>query len=193
MTTGLTADLVVSRLLDEADPDYTSPVGIKQALMRASGEGTVKGESIYGYYAVIAERLGSRSKKKVDRNTYLERNEDGSISLRFHQTQVLTFHSDGRMTTNLEGGGYEWEYNYGRRDRFSVHRDWYTLTTLQRMNDYMPPGYSLRGYFPRRSSDKEVRWFWNISGAPREYPFRSGDWVSGDGVVHLQVQHELPQ
>src|SRR6185295_6512154 len=50
----------------------------------------------YEYYN---SRLTGRCKnqRKLENNTYLIRNCDGSISVRLHATDILTFYPDGRV------------------------------------------------------------------------------------------------
>lgn len=53
-----------------------------------------------------------------ERGTAVERLNDHTIALRYHGTNVVTWHSDGAITLNTGG--------------------WYTVTTKKRMNDYSP-------------------------------------------------------
>lgn len=69
-------------------------------------------------YTTANTKLGSRDSRKVGNNTYLQRRGDGSIALKLHATDVLTFHADGR--TVYQSGGY------------------LTVTTKARMNEYGP-------------------------------------------------------
>lgn len=56
-----------------------------------------------------------KDRRKVDNNTYAERRTDGSIAIRLHATDVVTFRQDG--STVLESGG------------------WLTVTTKDRINN----------------------------------------------------------
>ena len=69
----------------------------------------------------------SKESRKLCNNTYLQRREDGSIAVRLHQTDVVTFNQDG--STVLISGG------------------WRTVTTKDRINSYLPFGqiWSTRG------------------------------------------------
>jgi hypothetical protein len=77
-----------------------------------------------------------RESRKVGNNTYLHRRPqypnhtddhkaDDAVALRLHNTDVLTWYSDGRI--ELNNGGYP------------------TRTTHDRMNQYLPPGYRVSG------------------------------------------------
>ena len=67
-------------------------------------------------YTTANAKLGTRDSRKLGNNTYLQRREDGSIAVKFHLTDVLAFHADGR--TVYQSGG------------------WRTVTTKARMNAY---------------------------------------------------------
>lgn len=68
------------------------------------------------------------ARRKLMNNTYLERQEDGSIAVKLHNTDVVTYRQNGDIM--LDSGG------------------WLTVTTKGRMNEYGPQGwrvYSQRG------------------------------------------------
>lgn len=69
-------------------------------------------------YQEAQERLGGRDSRKLENNTYLKRRADGSMAVVLHQTDVVTYHPDGRIT--LDSGG------------------WRTMTTKDRINKYAP-------------------------------------------------------
>jgi|CXWL01.1.fsa_nt_gi hypothetical protein len=62
--------------------------------------------------------LKGRPSRKLENNTWLETRPDGSIAVRLHSTDVVTYHRDGR--TALNSGG------------------WQTATTKDRINKYSP-------------------------------------------------------
>jgi hypothetical protein len=70
-------------------------------------------------YMVANEKLGSRTRRKLCNNTYLERR-GNDIAVKLHLTDVLTFRPDGSTV-----------YNSGR---------WRTATTQNRMNEFGPAG-----------------------------------------------------
>lgn len=70
-------------------------------------------------YETANARLTGRNanRRKLANNTYLERREDGSIAVKLHATDILTFHANGDAV--LSTGG------------------WRTVTTKARMNEYL--------------------------------------------------------
>lgn len=58
-------------------------------------------------------------RRKIQNNTWLERRPNGDIAVRFHETDVVTYHSDGMVT--LDTGG------------------WYSVTTRERIETYALP------------------------------------------------------
>lgn len=72
-----------------------------------------------GYNFFKAQRLlNGRDQKKIGNNTWAIKNEDGSISIRLHQTNILTFRSDNTCVYQTNG--------------------WQTSTTKNRINEYAP-------------------------------------------------------
>lgn len=71
-------------------------------------------------YNTATTKLGSRDSRKLGNNTYLQRRGDAAIAIKYHATDVLTFHADGR--TVYDSGG------------------WRTVTTKARLNSYGPLG-----------------------------------------------------
>lgn len=62
-----------------------------------------------------------RERRKIANNTWLERDEDGTLAVRLHNTRVLIFHKRGDVT--VQSGG------------------WNTVTTKNRINRYLPSPY----------------------------------------------------
>lgn len=58
--------------------------------------------------------------RKISYSCRLERRDDERIAVRMHQTDIITFHPDGRAVVDI-----------GR---------WFTVTTKARLNDYLPFG-----------------------------------------------------
>lgn len=81
-------------------------------------------------YAQAAERLGTRDRRKIDNNTYLERRDAETIAVRLHETDVVTFHANGTAVLNTGG--------------------WMTVTTKDRLNNHAPCS---------RISSVKGRWF----------------------------------
>lgn len=80
------------------------------------------------------EKLGNRESRKIANNTYLQKRSDGSIAVKLHSTDVVTFHQNGSVV--FDSGG------------------WQTVTTKQRMNEFSPV---------RIWSDKGI-WYANNGG-----------------------------
>lgn len=75
-------------------------------------------------YYQACELLGGRNRRKVGHNTYLlSRGED--VAVRYHNTDVVTFHADG--TATLRNGG------------------WNTLTTRKRFKACGFPAHTDKG------------------------------------------------
>src|SRR6266550_4620766 len=66
-----------------------------------------------------------RESRKLANNTYARRR-SGQIAIELHATDILTFHSDGRIDVNTGG--------------------WDTVTTRSRMNDYLPGPWRVGGH-----------------------------------------------
>lgn len=69
-------------------------------------------------YGQAVDKLGSRQSRRIDRNTYLRREDDGSVTVRYHATDIIRFYPDGSATYNTGG--------------------WFTYSTKERMNEYGP-------------------------------------------------------
>lgn len=79
--------------------------------------------------------LGTRDRKKVANNTWLERHEN-TIALRLHNTDIVTWATPNRAILNVGG--------------------WFTVTTANRINQVLPNGvsqYSKRGRWMLKQAD----------------------------------------
>lgn len=74
-------------------------------------------------FRALSERLGRRRRLKVGTATYLLRLDNQTIALRYHETDVLTFHDDGRTVATTGG--------------------WPTKTTRARLAEYLPGGWRI--------------------------------------------------
>lgn len=89
-------------------------------------------------YAHAREILGTRDSRKLGNNTTLESRGD-TVAVRYHATDVVTFHADDSRT--LDTGG------------------WFTSTTKERINQYLPWGWHLyadRGTWKLREAGNPV-------------------------------------
>lgn len=115
-------------------------------------------------YAKMAQTLADRDSKKVANNTYLQRRDAETIALKYHATDVVTYHADGRIVLNTGG--------------------WRTSTTKLRFNESYS-GLSLRIY-----ADKGVWYVAMNNGVPDwENAVTYADGLTlqpnGDGRYHV--------
>jgi hypothetical protein len=71
-------------------------------------------------YQEAAQKLGNHKSRKLKNNTYLQRRNDNTIAVKLHETDVVTYYSNGKV--KLDSGG------------------WRTVTTKDRINQYSPIG-----------------------------------------------------
>ena len=95
-----------------------------------------------------------REGRNIAGNTRLERRGD-TIALRYHSTDVVTYHPDGSLTLDSNG--------------------WRTVTTKERMNWALPRGLHLR-------QDKGV-WFVGASWFDNGTPFADGMRIGPSGGI----------
>ena len=69
----------------------------------------------------IVGRGRSRTSAKLGNHTYATKDSDGTINVKYHATNIMSFHPDGSVT--LRSGG------------------WKTMSTKERLNFYMPFGF----------------------------------------------------
>jgi hypothetical protein len=133
-------------------------------------------------YADARDFLGNRLSRKIAHNTYVELRGGNTFAIRFHQTDVVTYHPDGQIILNTGG--------------------WQTVTTKARLNTFSPARvYSDRRQWFVSTSNCQHRPFFdgmNV-GAEVEDPrrpydhvaaimaFESGD-LDEDGTIEL-FQH----
>ncbi len=116
-------------------------------------------------YNTAKEKLGNRSRRKLGNHTYLERRDNGTIAVKLHETDVVTFNPDG--SAMLDSGG------------------WRTITTKDRINGFGPVNVS---------QDNSV-WYIkrNPRGSllPADgYLFRDGMTINADGSVKDGVKDD---
>lgn len=92
-------------------------------------------------YQTLNEKLTGRNSKsrKLANNTYAERRSDGSIAIKLHSTDVVTFKPDNSVVLNSGG--------------------WKTHTTKERINSFAPV----------RLWQKSGRWFLGSNGSTIEF------------------------
>lgn len=103
-------------------------------------------------------------RRKLANNTYLLYDpHEQTVAIRLHQTNVLTFKPDGSVKVRTGG--------------------WETMTTLARINEYLPPGW--------RVFSVKREWKWSCRGEPGfksyyEQLFSDGDVIDGEGYLRAQ-------
>lgn len=104
-------------------------------------------------YADANAKLGSRSTRKLDYRTYLERRSNDSIAVRFWETDVVTYFADGTIALNSGG--------------------WRTPTTKSRINEYAPVNVW---------QEKGV-WYIGAGWKERSYIFQDNVLIHADGKI----------
>lgn len=74
-------------------------------------------------YGAAAKALGNREERAIAHNTTIRR-QGGDIIVRYYETDIVTYHPDGRIT--LRDGG------------------WSTATTIKRLHALTPAGVRVR-------------------------------------------------
>ena len=107
----------------------------------------------------------NRGKRKIANNTYARRVDENTVAIKFHHTDIVTWHSDESYTLNTGG--------------------WWTMSTHERMKRYTPTiPWSERKENGRFTSADG--WWWFTQGATwdkRCHPFRDGMRVYKNGRV----------
>jgi hypothetical protein len=134
----------------------------------------VQGMTIAGTYRDLDRKFAQKRLRrdgpteyfKVDNNTLLVRDvRDNTIAVKFHNTDIMTVHQDDTLI--VDNGG------------------WQTVTTLARLNDWLPSGWGLYTH--------KGTWYWHNyrhrdeelnPGFKRTQPYSNGDKITADGTLH---------
>ena len=147
------------------------------------------------YYFQYQYRLGGKKKKKLDRNTYLLQHPNGVITVRYHNTDIVTIYPDNAVRISTRGKGAD-KYYGATVNRFGMavshpwahygeERTWQTRSTMDRLNRFMPGHWRLY----QRKGD----WYWHDREHPEvAIPFTEGDRILGTGELEAQAAHERP-
>lgn len=123
-------------------------------------------------YSDWQDKLGNRTQRKLENNTYvrLERYPTEHIALRLHQTDILKVYPDGSFV--VDNGG------------------WQKMTTMRRLNNYLPPGWSIYTH--------QGTWYWCVNGKGMVWDrnpegrvvqeYSNGDRVDAEGVLHAKAK-----
>lgn len=113
--------------------------------------------------------------KKIANNTWLNKHEDGSFAIRFHQTDIVIFYPDGSLKLNT--GGYP------------------TRTTRERMQDWCPVdiggnlGYDWGTKYSRYASYEPGSIHWHLTHKAPGTPYRGGPPVPfEDGITLIPLK-----
>jgi len=113
-------------------------------------------------YQEANEQLTERLQRwrKIGNNTYLKRRGE-DIAIKYHKTDIITFHPDKGVTVNVGG--------------------WKTITTKQRLNDYLENVYI---------SQKNNVWYVSANNGD-EYYYRDGMYIDPSGnVLNCEVYNK---
>jgi len=145
-------------------------------------------------YATMAEQLGNRPSKKIDNNTYLVRGQNGAISVRLHQTDIVTYTPDGTATFNT--GGWPTKTTRTRMDRW-IPGDWAIYTeSFKKHGEEAPELWWDHGMYggggsPIRGGIGKMFWYNRATHAGTyesgwQIPFTDGDSIAPDGSLKAQ-------
>ena len=146
------------------------------------------------YYFQFDNQLSGRLKKKLEHNTYLIRNPNGVITVRLHNTNIMTVFPDNRVVVDTRGTGAD-KYLGAQHNwtHYGQEQSWHTPTTLDRLNRFLPGKWRLYGKKPRDEHHTQWNWFWyDSSGQNRGHnlPYTDGDFIDGGGELHAQQRNK---
>lgn len=145
----------------------------------------IQGPPVTGYYQSTRNRLNNRRRVKIDHNCFLILNDNDSLVLRFHATDILTIEPDNSVTIDFGEGDYK------------------TVSTISRMNQILPDGFSISRRYKREPgayrewgtsgeyyapATSEVA-YWNVSGMQvnpsmlMQIEANTGDVIKPDGML----------
>lgn len=108
-------------------------------------------------YQRMAEQLGRRSSLKIDNHTYLIRDVDGNISVRFHKTNIATYAPDGTATFTTGG--------------------WPTRSTRERMSNFIPGDWAIYSEPFKKHGEEAPELWWEMPA--NRYGDRGGREIRG--------------
>jgi hypothetical protein len=149
------------------------------------------------YYFQFGQKLAGKPKKKLDNHTYLLQHPNGNITVRYHNTDIITITPDNRMVVSTVGKGAN-KYLGAQTRGYYPHPwahygdqiAWHTISTLDRINRFLPGKWKLYGKKPKDEAHTDWKWFWHGGGDTVE--FTDGDMILGNGELQAQAAHERP-
>ena len=147
-------------------------------------------------YATMNEQLGRRPSKKIDNHTYLVRGDDGAISVRLHQTDIVTYSPDG--TATFSTGGWPTKTTRARMDRW-IPADWAIYSESFKKHGEEAPdlwwddGGGRGGGRPIQGGISKMFWYNRATNAGTwesgwYIPFTDGDSIAPDGTLRHQAE-----
>lgn len=107
----------------------------------------------------------AKKRRKIGPNTYIHLDADGTMRVQFWATDIITVNPEGDVTVNCAG--------YIKK-----------RTTRQRLNKYLPPGWSVYQH------QNVAYWHWDGRPYHTTVEYMDGDMISRYGRLH---SHEEPR
>ena len=101
------------------------------------------------YYRHLFDRLEGRNKRKLEYSTYLLLQADGTITVRFHTTDIITARPDGVVIVNTYGTPnpkqmhVRTRWGYRQPGYGTAARSWRKPITRNRIADFLPSGWNI--------------------------------------------------
>jgi hypothetical protein len=171
---------------DEGDEEFNPRDYVVTPSMSAfSAKGSAFGTRPY---AARLEQLGGRRKRKLEtRNTYLERSHDGNITIRYYDTDIVTYYPDGSVCVTT--GGWPTDSTRKRLDDTALPGGWALFSESYKKHNETAP--SVYWDAARRDIKKGImKLFWynrhtnmGTSESGWYIPFTDGDIIDPDGTL----------
>lgn len=142
------------------------------------------------FFFQFERQLEGRKKKKLELNTYLLRQPNGTITVRYHNTDIITITPDNRIIVSTVGTGAKKYLRMGREHPWAHYGEqvaWHTPSTLDRINRYLPGKWRLYGKKPRSEPHTDWVWYWYQGRGGQPVEFTDGDVVLGTGELKAQA------
>lgn len=163
----LAGAILAAKMLEDLGDDMASKFDILDKPL------ALNGPDLEGFYNSTRKLLKGAPRRKLANNTYAILNQDESVAILLHSTVILKVEPDNRATIDFGG--------------------WYTRTTIDRLNTYLPPGYSLAHRYKRDRGLSDERAIWFVSGMNVNPGYSitleasDGDVIEPDGTLITQV------
>lgn len=160
------------------------------------------------FYADWQAKLGRRDKLKLETNTFLVKQPDGSISLRLHTTDIIAVNPQGIATVTTFGRPnpkheiVRHYYGYTAPGFGKAPRSWKSVVTKERLCKYLPCEWNIFSEGGIRNQGKvgQGEWYWANSASRSGYfdgpPFRivytDGDQIDTNTGALQPQQKPVP-